>query len=69
MSKLTLFKKTRQSVARKMNNRFYVDVINSHNRKLIKEHFTLLELIFIVSVLRKIDSMSDEKLDTLKKEK
>lgn len=69
MSKLTLFKKTRQSVARKMNNRFYVDVINSHNRKLIKEHFTLLELIFIVRVLRKIDSMSDEKLDTLKKEK
>ena len=69
MKKLKLFKNTRQSVAKKINNRFYVDIINSHDRKLIARNFTLLELIFITRALRKIDSISDEELDVLKKEK
>lgn len=35
MKKPILFKKTRESVAKKLSNHIYIDIINSHNTKLI----------------------------------
>lgn len=65
MKKLILFKRTRESVARKLSNHIYVDIINSHNTKLIIDNFTLLELIYIEKALRKLDSMSEEEIQEL----
>lgn len=65
MKKPILFKKTRESVAKKLSNHIYVDIINSHNTKLIIDNFTLLELIYIEKALRKLDSMSEEEIQEL----
>ena len=62
MSKPILFKRTRESIAKKLSNHIYVDIINSHDKKLVTENFTSLELIFIARALKKIDSMSEEEL-------
>lgn len=45
MKKPILFKRTRESVAKKLSNHIYIDIINSHDTKLIINNFTLLELI------------------------
>lgn len=68
MKKPILFKRTKKSVARKLSNHIYVDIINSHDKKLIVNNFTLLELIFIARALKKIDSMSEEELHKLNRE-
>lgn len=68
MKKPILFKRTKKSVARKLSNHIYVDIINSHDKKLIVNNFTLLELIFIARALKKIDSMSEEEPHELNRE-
>lgn len=65
MKKPILFKRTRESVAKKLSNHIYVDIINSHSTKLIIDNFTLLELIYIEKALRKLDSMSEEEIQEL----
>lgn len=68
MNKPILFNRTRKSIARKLSNPIYVDIINSHDITLIADNFTLLELIFIAKALKKIDSMSEEELKELYRE-
>lgn len=53
MKKPILFKRTRESVAKKLSNHIYIDIINSHDTKLIINNFTLLELIYIERILKK----------------
>ena len=67
MKKSILFKRTRESVAKKLSNHIYVDIINSHDTKLIINNFTLLELelIYIEKALKKLDSMSEEEIQEL----
>ena len=62
MNKPILFKRTRESIVKKLSNHIYVDIINSHDKKLITKNFTSLELIFIARALKKIDSMSEKEL-------
>ena len=57
MKKPILFKRTRESVAKKLSNHIYIDIINSHDTK--------LELIYIERILKKIDSMSEEEIQEL----
>lgn len=57
MNKPILFKITRKSIAKKLSNHIYIDIINTHDKKLITQNFTLLELIFIARALKKINSM------------
>lgn len=68
MNKPFLFKRTRESIARKLSNHIYIDIINTHDKKLITKNFTLLELIFIAKALKEIDSMSEEELQELNRE-
>ncbi len=68
MNKPLLFNRTRKSIARKLSNHIYVDILNSHDKKLIINNFTLLELILIERTLNKIDSMSEEELRELNRE-
>lgn len=68
MNKPILFKRTRKSIAKKLSNHIYIDIINTHDKKLITQNFTLLELIFIAKALKKIDSMSEEELQELNRE-
>lgn len=65
MKKPILFKRTRESVAKKLSNHIYIDIINSHDTKLIINNFTLLEFIYIERILKKIDSMSEEEIQEL----
>ncbi|RHA50427.1 hypothetical protein [Lachnospira eligens] len=65
MKKSILFKRTRKSVAKKLSNHIYIDIINSHDTKLIIDNFTLLELIYIERALKKLDSMSEEEIQEL----
>ena len=58
MKKIKLFKKTKESLTRKLNNQFYIDIINSHNTTLMAIYFTSLELIILWRALRKTDSLS-----------
>lgn len=59
MKKIKLFKKTKESLTRKLNNQFYIDIINNHNTTLMAIYFTLLELIILWTALRKTDSLSE----------
>lgn len=68
MNKPILFNRTRKSIARKLSNHIYVEILNSHDKKLIVNNFTLLELILIERTLNEIDSMSEEELRELNKE-
>lgn len=68
MNKPILFKGTKESIAKKLSNHIYIDIINTHDKKLITKNFTLLELIFIAKALKKIDSMSEEELQELNRE-
>lgn len=68
MNKPILFKRTRKSIAKKLSNHIYIDIINTHDKKLITQNFTLSELIFIAIALKKIDSMSEEELQELNRE-
>ena len=68
MKQPILFKRTRESVAKKLSNDIYVDIINSHDTKLIIDNFTLLELIYIERALNKLDSMSEEEIQELNRE-
>lgn len=65
MKKPILFRRTRESVAKKLSNHIYVDIINSYNTKLIINNFTLLELIYMEKALKKLDSMSEEEIQEL----
>lgn len=65
MNKPILFKRTRESIAKKLSNHIYVEILNSHDKKLIVNNFTLLELILIERTLNEIDSMSEEELREL----
>ena len=42
MNKPILFKRTRKSIAKKLSNHIYIDIINTHDKKLITKNFTLL---------------------------
>lgn len=68
MNKPILFKRTRESIAKKLSNHIYVEILNSHDKKLIVNNFTLLELILIGRALKEIDSMSEEELQELNRE-
>lgn len=68
MNKPILFKRTRESIAKKLSNHIYVEILNSHDKKLIVNNFTLLELILIGRALKEIDSMSEEELQELSRE-
>lgn len=68
MNKPILFKRTRESIAKKLSNHIYVEILNSHDKKLIVNNFTLLELILIERTLNEIDSMSEEELRELNRE-
>jgi hypothetical protein len=59
MKKIKLFKKTQESLTRKLNNQFYIDIINNHNTTLMAIYFTSLELIILWTALRKTDSLSE----------
>lgn len=59
MKKIKLFKKTKESLTRKLNNQFYIDIINNHNTILMAIYFTSLELIILWTTLRKTDSLSE----------
>ena len=68
MNKPILFKRTRESIAKKLSNHIYVEILNSHDKKLIINNFTLLELILIGRALKEIDSISEEELQELNRE-
>ena len=68
MNKPILFKRTRESIAKKLSNHIHVEILNSHDKKLIVNNFTLLELILIERTLNEIDSMSEEELRELNRE-
>lgn len=68
MNKPILFNRTRKSITRKLSNHIYVEILNSHDKKLIVNNFTLLELILIGRALKEIDSMSEEELQELNRE-
>ena len=53
---------------KKLSNHIYVEILNSHDKKLIVNNFTLLELILIERTLNEIDSMSEEELRELNRE-
>lgn len=68
MNKPILFNRTRKSVAKKLSNHIYVEILNSHDKKVIENNFTLLELILIERALKEIDSMPEEELQELNRE-
>lgn len=69
MKKPLLFKHTKETIIKKLSNPLYVSIINSHDKKLIKNNFMLLELILITKALNKINSMSEAELKALREDK
>lgn len=42
MNKPILFKRTRKSIANKLSNHIYIDIINTHDKKLITQKFHII---------------------------